>query len=426
MPIGWEQLASGVALPLDDVVIPSLTEIELPSPRGVPVEDVESAALAAVTSRFHVDAGTSVAVGASSRGLSGRVPVLRGTIAGLRQLGAEPFVVPAMGSHGGATADGQVATLAGLGITEESIGAEIRSTMETTVVATAYDDEVGTIRLYLDRHAAGADVILPVNRVKPHTSFHGPVESGLAKMAVVGFGKRPGAAEFHATGPSRMNGRLEASIAALRATGGLLGGVATVEAADGAVVEVEALAADDVGGPAETRLLETARALLPRLPFDDIDVLVIEQGGKDISGTTIDPNVTGRFWVDGLADLRRPRVATIVLLALTSTTAGSALGIGFADFVPASLAATIDWQQTYVNCLTAGPPGIRRGRMPMVLPDESACVRAALATCGRGVDEPKRVVRIRSTLHLTRCWVSAALLDDLPPGARVIAPPGTP
>ena len=175
-------------------------------------------------------------------------------------------------------------------------------------------------------------------------------------------------------------------------------------------------------GRAEAGLLETARALLARLPFDDIDVLVIEQGGKDISGTTIDPNVTGRFWVDGLADLRRPRVATIVLLSLTPTTAGSALGIGFADFVPASLAATIDWAQTYVNCLTAGPPGIRRGRMPMVLPDESACVRAALATCGRSGEEPKRVVRIRSTLHLTRCWVSAALLDELPPDIRVLNP----
>jgi hypothetical protein len=422
VPIGWEQLASGVALPLDDVIVPPLTEIELPSPGGTPVGDVESTARSAVVARFQLSPGTSVAVGASSRGLSGRVEVLRGAIAGLRDLGAEPFVVPAMGSHGGATADGQLATLARLGVTEDGIGAEIRSSMETTVVATAEDDEVGTIRLYLDRHAAAADVILPVNRIKPHTQFHGPAESGLAKMAVVGFGKRSGAAEFHATGPRRMNRRLGASVAALRATGRLLGGVGTVEAADGAVVDVQALTADDVGGPAESALLETARGLLPGLPFEEIDVLVIEHGGKDISGTTIDPNVTGRFWIDGLADLPSPRVATIVLLALTPTTAGSALGIGFADFVPASLAVSIDWEQTYLNCLTAGPPGIRRGRLPMVLPDEASCVRAALATCGRSADEPKRVVRIRSTLHITRCWVSETLLAELPGDARVVNP----
>ncbi len=188
-------------------------------------------------------------------------------------------------------------------------------------------------------------MILPVNRVKPHTQFHGPSgerpgEDGRRRLRQT-VRARP---QFHATGPRRMNRRLAASIAALRATGRLLGGVGTVEAANGAVVDVQALTADEVGGPAESALLETARAMLPGLPFDEIDVLIIEQGGKDISGTTIDPNVTGRFWIDGLADLPRPRVATIVLLALTPTTAGSALGIGFADFVPASLAASIDWE----------------------------------------------------------------------------------
>ena len=198
--------------------------------------------------------------------------------------------------------------------------------------------------------------------------------------------------------------------------------MATVEAADGGVVELKALAADEVGGPVETELLETARALLPALPFDNIDVLVIEQGGKDISGTTIDPNVTGRFWIDGMPDVRRPRVVTIDPLALTPTTAGSALGIGFADFVPASLAATVDWQQTYINCLTAGPPGIRRGRMPMVLPDESACVRAALATRG----SESRRAKARSRASTRRCTShgagSAKRCGESPPGARIISP----
>ena len=182
-----------------------------------------------------------------------------------------------------------------------------------------------------------------------------------------------------------------------------------------------ALGADDLGGDAEIALAEQARDLVAALPFPEIDVLVIEEGGKEISGTTLDPNVTGRFWVHGLADLPSPKVAMIVLLGLTPVTDGNATGIGFVDFIPAALAEQIDWQATYVNSFTAGGSGVRRGRMPMVLPDEASCIRAAMQTCGRPFDAAKRVVRIRSTLHLTRCWVSDALLADLPPGVAIAA-----
>ena len=133
----------------------------------------------------------------------------------------------------------------------------------------------------------------------------------------------------------------------------------------------------------------------------------------------MDPNVTGRFWVHGLDDGETPRIATIVLLDITEVSGGNLLGIGLADFVPVSLAEKIDWQKTYVNCFTAGPSGVRRSRMPMVLRDEESCIKAALSMCGRAVHEPKRVVRITSTLHLTRCWVSDALLDRLPAGATI-------
>ena len=420
--MGWEQLQSGVTLPLDPAVtIPRLHEVELDLPRPAAVDDIEATARAEVASTFAatVTTGQTIAVGAGSRGLTGRVELLRGTVAGLRDLGAAPFLVPAMGSHGGATAGGQVAMLASLGVTEASIGAEIRSTMETVVVATT----AGGKPLHLDRHAATADRILPVNRVKPHTCFKGPIESGCTKMAVVGFGKQPGAAQIHACGPVEMRNRLLAGIDALRSTGRLLGGVASVESPGGDVVAVRGLDADDVGGKGEEELTEHARTLVPALPFEEIDVLVVEQGGKDISGTTVDPNVTGRFWVPGLDDPDRPRVAMIVLLGITDVSAGNVLGIGFADFVPAAVASAVDWQATYINCLTTGPPGARRARLPMVLPDEASCIRAALAMCGRG-DRPPRVVRIRSTLHLTRCSVSDALLDELPPGARILANPG--
>lgn len=417
--MGWDQLDAGVELPFDaSITVPELHEVELDVPTAPPVTDVEAAAREAVVATLGPDVtpGMTVAVGAGSRGLTNRVELLRGTISGLRALGAEPFVVPAMGSHGGARAEGQRAMLEHLGIDESTVGAEIRATMETEVVATTPDG----MPLYLDRHAAAADRILPVNRVKPHTCFKGPIESGLTKMAVVGFGKQPGAAQIHSCGPVQMRDRLLAGIEALRKTGRLLGGVASVESSDGAVVRVQALGAADVGGTGELELTEYARGMVPALPFGDIDVLVVEQGGKDISGTTLDPNVTGRFWIKDLPDFEQPSVAAIVLLSLTEVSEGNALGIGFADFIPASLARAIDWQKTYVNCFTAGPSGLRRSRMPMVLPDEQSCIRAALQMCGKGFDVPKRVVRIRSTLHLTRAWVSDAVLADLPPGVRRI------
>ena len=418
--MNWDELVQGVELPFHpDLKVPALTEVRLALPHTEPIADVEAAAHADVVARLagSVTRGMTVAVGGGSRGLTDRVALLRGTISGLRALGAEPFVVPAMGSHGGAKAEGQRKMLESLGMTEEAIGAEIRATMETVEVARTDDG----MPLYLDRHAAGADRIFPVNRIKPHTCFKGPIESGCTKMAVVGFGKQPGAAQIHACGPEEMRTRILKGIAALRASGRLLGGVGTIESASGEVVRLRALTSDEVGGPAEIELTDFARTLVPALPFPQVDVLIIDKGGKDISGTTMDPNVTGRFWVHGLADLAEPDVSTIVLLDLTAVSGGNALGIGFADFIPLPLAQQIDWQKTYVNCFTAGIAGVRRSRMPMVLPTEEDCVKAALSMCGRAFDQPRRVVRIESTLHMTRCWVSDALLQELPAGAEIVA-----
>lgn len=408
MASSWEQLSQGVRLPYSpDLAVPELHEIALDVPQPAPVGDVEAAVAQAVKDRFASFElqGKTVAVGAGSRGLTGRVETLRGAIAGLRELGALPFVVPAMGSHAGGTAEGQKKLLATLGVTEESIGCDIRSSMKTyEVVRTAAGTPV-----YLDEHAANAHYILPVNRVKPHTCFKGPIESGCTKMAVVGFGKQPGAALIHSCGPEQMMLRLLDGITALRSTGRLLGGVATVESCTGAVVRVQALLSDEVGGGAERDLTAYARSLVPQLPFTNIDVLIVERGGKDISGTTIDPNVSGRFWVHGLSDFP-DSPATIVLLSVTEASGGNVLGVGLADFIPASVANVIDWEKTYLNCFTAGPSGVRRSRLPMVLPDEESCIKAALSMCGKAIHEEKRVVRIRSTLHLETCWVSNAVL----------------
>ncbi len=415
---GWQQLSDGIELPFHpDIRIPELIDVELPAREPAEVADIESTTYAAVveTLASAVTPGMTIAIGGGSRGLTGRVEMLRATVRALRELGAEPFIVPAMGSHGGGTAHGQRDMLASLGVTEDSIDAEIRCSMKTFEVART---ESG-MPLFLDEHAAGADAILPVNRIKPHTCFKGPIESGCTKMAVVGFGKQPGAAQIHSCGPTEMRDRLLDGIAALRATGRLLGGVASIESASGGIVSITALQAHDVGGELEESLTERARHMIPVLPFDDVDVLIVEQGGKDISGTTMDPNVIGRFWVEGLADLPTPRVRTVVLLGITENSAGNVLGIGLADFVPVSVAESIDWHKTYLNCFTAGPSGVRRSRMPMVLPDEESCIKAALSMCGRDLHLPKRVVRIRSTLHLTSCQVSESLLGELPAGSVI-------
>ncbi len=409
--MGWDQIDVGVELPFDpELTIPELKPYSVSAVTPPALDDVERVAFDQTVERFadQVTDSMTVAVGVGSRGLVARVELVRGTIAGLRELGARPFVVPAMGSHGGATAEGQAEVLAVLGITEESVGAEIRATMDTVVVAHTPSGRP----IHLDANAASADRFLPVNRIKPHTCFQGTIQSGCAKMTAVGFGKRAGAAMVHSCGPTEMAERIVSAVAALRETGRLLGGVASLESSAGEVVHVEALAAADIGQGREIELTQRSHALIGTLPFDDIDVLIIEEGGKDISGITMDPHVTGRFWVPGLADPTTPRIGVIVLLDLTEVTEGNAIGIGAADIIPASLARKIDFRTTYLNCFTAGPSGLRRSRLPMVLPDEESCIKAALTMCGKDLDEPKRVVRIRSTLNIFECWISPAVLND--------------
>jgi hypothetical protein len=417
--MGFEDIAAGVHLPFPaELSVPRLVRVELPAEEPPAVADIAGAARDAVIARFGslVTAGQTVALGAGSRGLTGRVEMLAGTVAGFRALGLKPFVVPAMGSHGGATADGQVEVLRGYGITPAAIGCEIRATMEVEFIGRT---SCG-MPVYHDKEASAADWFVPVNRIKPHTCFEGPIESGIAKMAVVGFGKQAGAQALHSYGAERMGANLIEGFDLLRATGRVLGGVSTIESSSGSVVRVSALTADEIGSPHEMELLEYAEGLLPKLPFDVIDVLVVERIGKDISGVGVDPNVSGRFWVHGVADRERPRVTNIVVLGVTDVSHGNALGIGLADFTTVAVVQSIDWRNTWINCFTAGPAGVRRAKMPMALPTENDAILAAVAMCGRGATESVRMVRIESTLHMTSMLVSENLLDELPPGAQVI------
>jgi hypothetical protein len=391
-----------------------------------PVADPEAAARAAVDDLAldPVPAGGEVAVGVGSRGVANLPALVRGVVAGLADRGFEPFLVPAMGSHGGATADGQRAKLEALGVTESAVGCEIRATMETVGLGRTPDRDVP---VRLGAEAAAADAIVPLNRVKPHTDFGGDVESGLSKMLVVGLGKQAGARIAHERAVDWGLGSMIPEIAALiveRAP--VVGGVAVVEDErdDTAVVE---------GVPPgaflerEAALLRRAYERLPTLPFDEVDVLVVDRMGKDVSGSGMDTNVVGRLpYALGEAPPERPDVKRIYVRSLTEASHGNASALGTADFVHAELLAAMDPEATLVNGLTASSP--RGSRVPPAVETDRAGLVAALSTVGvRGPDEV-RLLRVTDTMRLERLYASPALVaaarerDDL----RVVREPAPP
>src|SRR5215472_8987241 len=331
-----------------------------------------------------------LAVGVGSRGIADIGRIVRAVVGTVRELGFDPFVVPAMGSHGAATAEGQADLLAGYGIDRRLI----RATMDTVVIG-----EVDGVPVHVDREVVEAGAVLVVNRVKPHTSFRGPVESGLAKMCAVGLGKQPGAKYMHSRGPAGLRDRIPAA-----------GGLVVVENQRDQMALVRGLTAAEIGGGAEAALLEEARRLMPRIPFDDLDVLVIDRIGKDVSGAGIDTNLVGRMRVVGQPEPDPPGPIAIVALDVTDASHGNAMGIGTADFTTARLLGRIDFEALYTNALTAGVIGIQRMTIPCVMPTDLAAVCAAISSRGR--DAPLRLAWIADTLHTELLAASPALLDE--------------
>ena len=390
----------------------------------IPVDDVERLAEAAVGDLALADVpdGGSVAVGVGSRGVNALPVIVRGTVSGLEARGYEPFVFPAMGSHGGATAEGQRAKLAALGVTEESIGCPIRATMDVVEVGTTPERGVP---VYADAYAAAADAIVPVNRIKPHTDFRGAVESGLSKMLVIGMGKQRGAKLAHTWAVDwsfrRMIPEITAQLLEALPVGG---GIAVVEDQRDETAILEAISPSDFLGR-EAELLELAYELLPTLPFDRLDLLVVDRMGKDVSGPGMDPNVIGRM-VYGLHEPapERPAIKRIYARSLTEPSHGNAAGIGQADFVHADLLAAIDPAKTLINALTASTP--RAVRVPPAVETDRAGIVAGLSTIGVVDPETVRFARVQDTMHLERLVVSTALVeearsrDDL----RVVREPG--
>jgi hypothetical protein len=298
--------------------------------------------------------------------------------------------------------------LASLGITEAAMGCPLRATMDTVILA----HTGGGLPAHLDAYAAAADGILLVNRIKMHTSFHGPLESGLHKMLAIGMGKEKAATLLHSRGPDGLRDDMPEVARALLAKVPFLAGFGVVEDGTHRPVALRGLSASELEA-GEKELLDLARSLAPALPFADLDVLVVDRMGKDISGTGMDTNVIGRLRIPGKPEPASPRIKAIVACDLTEATHGNALGMGLADFATRALADKVDFRLTAKNVLASG--FLERGRLPLVLDDAAAALRAALAHVFR--DRPQdrgnaRVVRIGSTLELEEFRVSEKLVGE--------------
>lgn len=355
---------------------------------------------------LRVRPGARLAVAVGSRGIANLERIVKSTVEILREKGAQPFIVPAMGSHGGATADGQTELLASFAITESNVGCPIRSSMEVVSLPRGKCD----IDLCMDRQAYESDGIILINRIKPHTDFHGQYESGLVKMAVIGLGKERQAFAIHRHGVRGLKELVPRSAVEVLATGKILLGLAILENACDETMRILALPASEILRR-EPDLLELARANLPRLPAAKVDVLIVDRLGKNISGTGMDTNVIGRIRIQGEPEPTSPNIKVIIVSDLTEESHGNATGVGLADVTTQRLFDKIDFRVTNRNIVTSS--FFERGKIPLVAETDAEAMEYALRAVGAEGSARPRVLRIRDTLHLDMVYASEAILDEL-------------
>ena len=381
------------------------------NPEAPRIDDVTAATARTVdraVSESPIRSGDSVALAVGSRGMANLPQMVRTFCRRLQAAGAHPFIVPAMGSHGGATAEGQTALLARLGVTEDVCGVPLRASMEAVRIATVFDE----VPVFLAREILAADHAVCLNRVKPHTKFKGTLESGLAKMLCVGMGKHAGALAYH-----RWALRygffplLQEMARAILSHSPFRFGLAVVESARDETSLIEAVAADELL-EREPVLLAKAKAQFPRLPFTEVDVLAVETIGKEISGAGMDPNVTGRAFdlmeSDFSAALKATRVA---VLNLSSRTGGNAIGLGNADIITEKVFRAMDYEATLMNALTS--LSLHKAFIPVRLPSDRKALQACFTTLGPTPLEAIRAAIVRDTRHIQEFLATAPLGEEL-------------
>ncbi len=407
-----------IAAMLKDVPIPKFSLIEQVFEDDT-IRDIPSAIdreLAQPGIGDRIRPGMSVAITVGSRGIANIALIVRETVRNVKQRGGRPFVFPAMGSHAGATAEGQRRMIEGLGVTEEYIGCPIRSSMETVVIGRTPAGKP----VHLDRIASEADGILVLGRVKPHTNYRGPYESGLYKMMVIGMGKQKGAESCHDQGFGRMAENIPLYGDVIMAGARILFGIAVIENAFDNTARIVGVPRDEIRSR-EPLLLEEARRLMPEILFPEFDVLIVDQIGKNFSGDGADPNITGTFCTPYASG--GPQFQNYVVLDLSDESHGNCVGIGLAHVTTKRLFDKADFDATYPNSLTAT---ILMGcRMPMVMASDRLAIAAAIFGAVDIDKAQPRIVRIRNTSHVDRIWVSESMLEEARrhPRVRVLEEP---
>ena len=381
-------------------------QFEAPDVDHIPAavkEQIESLNLSGKVKR-----GDSVAITVGSRGIANIAVITRAIVEALSALGCEPFVVPAMGSHGGGKAEGQQQIIEGYGVTEAFIGCPIKATMEVVQVSTVE----GRVPVYFDKYAAEADHVVVSGRVKPHTGFVGEIESGLHKMMLIGLGKHTGAALYHQAIVQYSFDRIIRAVGQeVIDKGRVLFGLGIVENQYDQTALIDAVPPERFL-EREKELLVLARKWMPRLPFEQVDLLVIDYIGKNISGSGMDTNIVGRKYYDHCAaEKELPKVTRILVRDLTPETHGNASGIGIAEYCHQRVVDQMDRHITVINCMTGNAPS--GAAVPIYFPTDSECIEKALTTVGFVQPENARVLRIRNTLHLGELLVSEAYAPEV-------------
>jgi hypothetical protein len=354
-----------------------------------------------------VKPGQRVALTAGSRGVANIAVILKAAVEYFKSIGAKPFIFPAMGSHGGAKAEGQADLLAHYKVTEAFTGAPVLSSMEVVEIGKTEDG----VPVYIDKNASQADWIIVTNRIKPHTKFKAPIESGLMKMMAIGMGKQKGAEYYHKAAIQYTFPKIivDAGREVIKKAP-ILCGLGMVENGYDETAIIAAIPPQEIEAR-EKELLEVAKRMMPRLPFNEIDLLIVDEMGKDISGTGIDPNVTGRNR-DLLGVFPHPvNAKRLFVRDLTENSNGNATGLGLADLTTKRLVDKINYQATYMNCITG--ISIEKAAVPMHFPTDQEAIRIALGSIGLTPPEKSRIVRIKNTLHVDEVEASEAYLEEL-------------
>ncbi len=373
------------------------------------VEDIEgtlSSEVEAIVNETTVQKGSRIAVTAGSRGVANIDLILRKLVSILKDKGAKPFLIPTMGSHGGGTAEGQVAVLESLNVTEGFIGAPIMSSMEAVEIGRSSHG----FPVLADKNATEADGIIVVNRIKPHTDFEGPIQSGLMKMMAIGMGKHKGCLQVHKQTVQYGYREIIPEIGGIILEKlPILFGIGIVENVYDETALIRAIRPSDFQAE-EEKLLIKAKSMVPRLPFDELDMLIIDEMGKNVSGTGLDTKVIGRIMFVGEKEPEKPKITRIVVLDLTDESHGNAIGIGLADYATKKLVAKIDKEAMATNAITAMSP--EKGRIPIALETDRDALEAAFTTIGAVAKETARVVHIKNTLEMGELYISEALFKE--------------